>query len=378
MQHHADTVLARPGALDAAPFAPQGPPRPMTPDASTMDLIRKWLELSELERRAFGALARELNASSDLVETSTLDLSARFQALAEIAQAQSGRVDRIIEVAASVTVAGEAVPVAAAMSAVENVLLKVIDTILSVSKHAMRMVYALDDVARDVAGAEQCAVQIETINRQTRYLALNAAIEASRSGAAGAAFRVIALEMKDLSQATERTSSLVRDRIAAVSRGVRNGHVVLEGIATLDMSEHILAKERIDSLIAGVLAQSKAFGTVLAETAASSAAMAATVSQLITGMQFQDRTKQHIAQVVDALRMLEEGTVAAQQATCAAFPGMFAPGSIDEAQLARIIENQTLGAMKQRVLTRLLTGDTAEQENAPASPAAGAGDVELF
>ncbi|MEJ0049059.1 MAG: methyl-accepting chemotaxis protein [Rhodospirillales bacterium] len=322
-------------------------------------------------------LARELTVSSDLIETSTIELSDRFQTLAVIAQAQTGRVDQIIAVSESITVAGEAVPLSAAMHAVEEVLLNVIDTILSVSKHAMRMVYALDDVARDVTAAEECAVQIEKINHQTRYLALNAAIEASRSGDAGAAFGVIALEMRDLSQATERTSRQVRDRISAVARGVRNGHQVLEGIATLDMSEHIMAKERIDGLIAGLIAQSKSFNAVLAETAESSGEMARTISQLITGMQFQDRTKQHISHVVDALRVLEEGAVAAQQATCTAFPGMFQPGSIDAGQLARIIENQTLGAMKQRVLTRLLSGGSDDDDAVEADTVEG-GDIELF
>lgn len=377
MQCPTETARDRPIVADVPGSAP-------TAAATAIDVIRRWLELSELERRAFGALARELTASSDLVESSTADLSERFQTLALIAQAQTGRVTRIIEVSETITVAGEAVPIGAAMQSVEAVLLKVIDTILSVSKHAMRMVYALNDVAKDVQGAEDCASQIEKINSQTNYLALNAAIEASRPVASGAAFGVIAHEMKALSLATAVTARQVRERMSAVASGVRSGQRVLQEIATLDMSEHIVAKDQIDSLITGVIAQNQTFNAVLAEAADSSADMMGTISKLISGMQFQDRTKQHIGHVVDTLGVLADGTTAAQQATLAAFPGVFAAGAIDESQIARIIENQTLGAVKQRLLTRLLSGG-APQDDEPMHAAAAdgqgsfeAGEVELF
>jgi methyl-accepting chemotaxis protein len=350
-----------------------------TGDDAAMELIRRWCDLSELERRAFIALSQELTFSSDLVEQSTLDLSERFQALASIAQAQVGRVDRIIEVASGLEVDGVVVPLDAALQSVDGALTKAIETILFVSKHAMRMVYTLDDVARDVAAAQQISGQIEVINRQARYLALNAAIEAARSGAAGAAFSVIAHEMKQLAQATERTAVEVRDRIADVTAGVGRGHAVMQEIATLDLSQNIMAKERIDSLLAGIAAQHASFGVVLAETAASSSAMAATVGQLIVGMQFQDRTKQHIAGVIETLGVLRETTVAMQEFSAASFPGRFAPGGFDEVALERIIERQTLGGMKARILRRLLTAECSTETVADQNTAGdAAGDIELF
>jgi len=345
------------------------------PGVPALELLGRWLDLSELERRTFAALARELTVSSELVEGSTLDLSERFQNLASLAQAQMGRVDKIISVAKSIEVDGNAVPLDAAMQAIEAVLVKVIDTILSISKHAMRMVDALQDVSRHVAGAEQCVAQIETVNTQTRYLALNAAIEASRSGEAGAAFRVIAREIKDLSRATEDISRQVRERISAVTRGVKSGHDVLQEIATLDMSEHITAKDRLDGMIAGVIGQNRAFGAVLADTAESSAEMARTIGQLITGMQFQDRTKQHIGHVIDALGVLGEGALSMQHATSEEYPGAFQVGVVDSDLLQRIVDKQTLGAVKQRILARLLSDEDVTEA---AAPAERGGSVELF
>ena len=144
------------------------------------------------------------------------------------------------------------------------------------------------------------------------------------------------------------------------------------------MSDHILAKQRIDSLIIGILEQNQAVAAVLAETASSSDEMAGTVSRLITGMQFQDRTKQHLGHVVDALGVLEAGAVSAQQATCDAYPGVLQAGNIDAEQLARIIEKQTLGAMKARILTRMLSGDQTTGDDPPGAGDSEAGDMELF
>jgi len=355
---------------DAVPVRAGAPPN------AAVELIGRWLDLSELERRAFAALSRELAMSSDLVETSTLDLSERFQALAAGAQQQMQRVDRIIAAANSIVVAGEAMPLEAAMRAVGDVLVQVIETILAMSRHATRMVQALEDVGRHVAGAEQCVAQIDTINTQTRYLALNAAIEANRSGDAGAAFRVIAREIKDLSRATETTSRQVRDNIASVMRGVRVGHDVLQEIATLDMAEQIRAKDRLDLLIDGVIAQNRSFGAVLEETADSSAEMARTIGQLVSGIQFQDRTKQLLGHVIDALAVLQEGSRSLQQATSESFPGTFQPGTVDAALLQRIVEKQTLGAVKQRFLARLLAEGEAGAAPEPAGPAQD--DIELF
>ena len=346
-------------------------------ESPAIALLQRWLELSELERRAFIALARELTVSSDLVEHSTLDLSERFQALAGIARDQVGQIDRVIAVAGALNVDGEPVALAEALQFVETALQKAIETILFVSKHAMRMVYTLDTVAKDVAAAEQCSGQIEIINRQTRYLALNAAIEASRSGGAGGAFGVIALEMKELSQAIGATAVQVGENIGSVAGGVRRAHDVLREIATLDLSENILAKQRIDSLLTGIVAQHHDFSAVLSETAQSSAMMAATVGQLITGIQFQDRTKQHIGQVIETLAALGESTAAAQQETEAAFPGLFQAGGLDDAALRRIVERQTLGGMKGRLLDRLL-GDTDAAGDAGHAPDDAGGDIELF
>ena len=193
------------------------------------ELLGRWLELSELERRAFIAMTRELTASSSLIEESAVDLSQRFQTLAENAGQQMAHVEAVIAIGRCIHIDGEEVPLTEATRFIENILIKVIDTVLAVSKNAMRMVYALEEVSADVVGAKKCVAQLHTINKQTRFLALNAAIEATRAGTNGGPFSVIAHEIRELSNQTDALATSVSERIASVDASVRRGHAGTAG-----------------------------------------------------------------------------------------------------------------------------------------------------
>jgi methyl-accepting chemotaxis protein len=356
---------------------------PTSPHSDAAEaLLGRWLELSELERRAFVAMARELTATSSVIEHSAVDLSHRFQSLAEHAKAQVARVESVTAAARSVHVGGEEIALSDATHFIEDVLVKVINTVLAVSKNAMRMVYSLDDVTVEVDGAGKCVTELQAINRQTRFLALNAAIEASRAGKNGAAFEVIAREIRELSNQTEKTVGAVSGRIDAISGSVHRSHDVLREIATVDMSEHIMAKDRLDALLTGIMAQNADFTAILSETADASAALSATIAPLVMGLQFQDRTAQYLAHVIEALGTLGEAGEALRQATHAAIPGVFTEGEVDRGWLDRLVEKQTLGAVRKRFLAHLIneTPSVAVAETPSHDPdvAASGGDIDLF
>jgi methyl-accepting chemotaxis protein len=337
------------------------------------DLLRRWLELSELDRRAFIAMARELTSSSSVIEQSAIDLSERFQNLAEHARGQMARVESVIAIAQSIKVDGQEVALSEATGFIENILIKVIDTVLAVSKNAMRMVYALEEVTQEVGDAEKCVSQLHTINRQTRFLALNAAIEAARAGANGGAFSVIAHEISELAKQTDVAARTVGERIMSVNKSVRRSREVLQTIATTDLAEHIIAKEKLDALLAGMMTQNAEFNAILAETAGASAELSATIGPLTMGLQFQDRTTQHLMHVIEALGTLGQAAELLQQATHDAMPGMFKPGEIDQMWLDRIVEKQTLGTVRKRFLAQLVTDAPAVEEDTSS-----AGDIDLF
>lgn len=361
--------------MSAAALPPSPPAHATTAPAPgpMLELLSRWLELGEIERRAFVAMVEELDASSGLIEQSTIDLSARFRDLATAADAQTDRVQRVAGLAKSIEVDGDWIPMTEATGFVRAVLVQGIDALAAVADQAGQMVSVLDGVRTEVAGAEECVARIDAINKQARFVALNAAIEAQRAEGAGGTFKVIANELKELAQETDRTSRLVRQRISAVGLGLRGAHAQLQGIAGTDRTAQASTRARLEGVMAGMAAQNHQLSCVLAEALEASGEITGTVARLVTGAQFQDRTTQHLTHVSQAVGALGEATEALLRETRDAVPSLADRTGVNVGMLQRMLSRQSLSSVRQRFLARLLDDRAVTH----ADEAAG-GDVELF
>ncbi|MBB3207441.1 hypothetical protein FHS27_003262 [Rhodopirellula rubra] len=104
----------------------------------------------------------------------------------------------------------------------------------------------LTTLIQDLARAVGVAIdEIDTINARTKLLSLNARIEASRAGAHGAAFGVVAQEIQTLSQKTgavaEEMASITKSRVDQLMRiietsirGVRLSDLALNCVDLID------------------------------------------------------------------------------------------------------------------------------------------------
>ena len=347
-------------------------------DAASPDvmegLIARWLGLGEVERRAFLAMAEELSASSDMVENSTLDLTRRFRDLASGAATQASLAQRVADIARHVNVAGEDVTMPEATAIVEAALHEAIGALGRVSAQAMTMVKALDAVLQDVVDAEACVARINTINIQARFVALNAAIEANRAATSGGTFKVIAHELKALSQETDSTAQLVKARITSIATAVRAAHHQLRGIAVVDRAHQDRTQTRLSAVMEGMIHQNQAMTDALSETQQQVEGMSETIARLITGAQFQDRTTQHLNHVIDALGVLGDIKQQIRNDSRSAVPALRDYDGVDDALIARILGRQTLSSVRGNFAARL--ADRAS--DVPPTNAAEAGDIELF
>lgn len=370
----------------AAPRTPAAGTASVDATANTVavahDLLSTWMGFADVQRRTLGVVQSELMRTSQHVEDATLDLSTRFRILAEKALEQSQRVADIIAIAGSVRIDDERVPMDQLVVGMQDMISDMVSNIVTLSRHAMSMVYLLDDVQKDVVELEKSIGDIDGINRQTNFLALNATIEASRAGEAGRTFAVVAQEVRHLSSSTAALAERMRSKVTAVVKGVRHGHEILREIANTDMSPQMLAKERVDKTMVSLVEQTNHFQSVLETAATVSAEMSSTIGRVITGMQFQDLTKQRIEAINDSLAVLCVGLSDLETQIRDQVPPDVGAREPQE-WLNTLLSRFTLSEMRGRFVRKLLLEGTALDENgvldvdASHSDSAG-GDIELF
>ncbi|UEM05670.1 methyl-accepting chemotaxis protein [Skermanella rosea] len=318
-------------------------------------LLADWRAFCAFQSRCLDSLRLEVQETSRIVEQSTLDISSGFRDLAASADEQGQRVQEIIANANIVELEGERVPIDQVMMLMQQILVEMVNNIVSLSMQAMRMVYLLDDVVQDVEVVGKFIGEIEEINQQTSFLALNASIEAARAGAAGKTFHVVAGEVRELSAGTAALAERMRQTVGAVSRGVARGYDILRTIAETDLSPQLLAKERIDLAMSGLIVQADHFTSVLGEAVTASADMSRNIGQIVVRLQFQDLAKQRLDHVVDGMLAMKAGLADLDAATRSASPAL---RDVPDRSgwLATLLPPAIAGSAREQDLRRLLLG----------------------
>ncbi|NPU11531.1 methyl-accepting chemotaxis protein [Bradyrhizobium sp. 83002] len=291
---------------------------------------------------------------------------------------QTERVESLSRLAIGIEVDGEAVAIDRIAVLLEETLSDVVEKILMLSKDAMSMVYALSELSANVDRVDSCMEELNKINRVTNMLALNARIEAERAGTAGAAFRVVAGEVRELSGATQRLSVDMATELKAVTEGIADGHATLQRVATIDLSQNLMAKDRLQVLMEALIRRSGNLTEVVADAMKEAEVISADVAGMVTGIQFQDRTRQRLEHVVDTLRVVDEALDELKTTTAETLDVPVAETPGDNEWVKTMLDRFTLGDMRSRFVAQILEGrQPADHVEAVAAPST-TGTVELF
>lgn len=270
------------------------------PDALS-NLLGDWALLSRAQKAAFISAVAEIDNISSLMESSTQDLSDNFTAVVNASKSQITFINEILHAASLIsgTEAQNSLP--NIIKYLDETLSDGIAKVVSLSKECVRMIFELEEIITYVDQTERIITNINDINRQTNLLALNAKIEATRAGDAGKGFGVVSDEMKELSHAINQLAEDIKEKLGLVDRGIRSGFAALKSIANVDMTENIVAKDRIDILMRDLMDYNNEFQSKLSQSALMSEKINSQVSGLITGFQFQDRATQYLGALSDIL-----------------------------------------------------------------------------
>ncbi len=167
------------------------------------------------------------------------------------------------------------------------------------------------NLSREVRELQAFVELVTDIAGQTKLLAVNAAIQATHAGKAGAAFGVIASEVKVLSvrsalaakDIADKTGDLSRRMTAELAATEKSAEVVRASVGHLKVI--ILDIEALEARFNGA---SAALRGILGEVQASNGEVVTQLTEALGHIQFQDVVRQRVEQVEQGLGELTEHT----------------------------------------------------------------------
>lgn len=286
--------------------------------ASQPDVMTQWIALSLLQKNFFMTLTAEVQETSDVVENSAIGLSHQFQSLSHLALEQNSRISDLVDNMSNIEIDDQVQDYQNIINSMNRVLEEMVSSIVLFSKEAMRLVFTLEEVNKDVCDMSKALENIDHINKQTHYLAINAAIEAksSRSNGQQNSFDIIAQEIKELSNNTSQLSEQVKDKTKRVSEGINGTYSTLQKIADTNLDPQIEAKKYIDKAIRAIVDNSNTQSDIMRSALGTNEEISKLVGRLTMTMQFQDFSKQKLQHVDEALTFLMNAIDKQLSATC--------------------------------------------------------------
>jgi methyl-accepting chemotaxis protein len=183
-----------------------------------------------------------------------------------------------------------------------------LDSAMAVKRQSLADLRSLLDLNEDL---KQMAAEVTRIAAQTNLLALNAAIESTRAGKSGAAFGVVALEVRRLAERSLRTSNDIAGKVAGIGEAIES---VLAGAEDSTERESVAvarANGEVHEVLDDLLAVVSQFKQSSEQLEGAAVGIRAQITQSLVDLQFQDRVcqvLQHLRDSIDHLRTMEAQT----------------------------------------------------------------------
>lgn len=243
--------------------------------------------------------AQLVETASD-VETAVVDVCANFQRMAQQASETV--------TAARAAVAGQGDASAQGMEAATGMARQTLDRLLARlldTSHACADVLTqITTLEQDLSGVAGILDDVDRMARGTRLLGLNAAIEASRFGAQGKAFAVVAGEIEQMAKHSAHTSAAIRDVLKRLRAGVERVSAGVRQLASGSDQEVQASRGEVDLALATLSGAGDRMKTALIDASTGAERLSDSIGQAVVALQFQDVVSQRIAHVVQALDAL--------------------------------------------------------------------------
>ncbi|MDO8465590.1 MAG: methyl-accepting chemotaxis protein [Gallionella sp.] len=188
----------------------------------------------------------------------------------------------------------------------EKAMNEFVDSTVENSKHAMELVEKMDAINAQVSSILGILNEVEGIAKQTNLLALNAAIEAARAGEAGRGFAVVADEVRNLSENTNKFSKQIRSLVGNVSTSLIEAEHYIDKLAANDMTFVMDSKQHIKVMMNDLTELNETIAKNAVELNHLNSKVEHNVGVAVSTLQFQDMSSQLIGHAQMRMAALQE------------------------------------------------------------------------
>jgi methyl-accepting chemotaxis protein len=176
------------------------------------------------------------------------------------------------------------------VAVIREVLGGFVGDIVRLSQSSVRILVEVDALRERAEQVASRGLRIEKIAQTTRVLSLNARIEAQRVGTSGAAFRVVAEEIKALAGESGQLSEAIRHAISEQAVSLEVTHRAASELAATDLDLAVESHKRLDATIARL-------ATVSQTSSAALDRIQRDIDVAIQALQFEDMLDQLLAAI---------------------------------------------------------------------------------
>ena len=250
-----------------------------------------------------GKMSAQLQETAAQIETSVVEVCKNFEAIAERSKVT---VKRTAAFLGRNEVTSGARSFESLIQSCGGTMLKIMEATAEAGEISLRAIERIEQMEKASQQIGIALRQLEHIDTGNKILALNARIEAAHSGSMGAGFAAVAVELASQTMKSRAVVAQVGE-LAGSLRGL--AEFTLEDLRQMsgrDQERVAQCRQEVDESLKELHEAHGEMKSMLSEMTEDGVLLSNEICGAVRGLQFQDRTNQRIAHVVEDLNTLQE------------------------------------------------------------------------